>query len=371
MGHKNIVEFFKWSTIVSLVVALTGCSSTMSAKPPETLYRPIDFQKIEMFTATDGWAVGQKMHLWRTVDGGRVWSAAESPKVMYDAFTSARDAWYLTEQSPDTVSLYNTADGGGTWLRRVIHVQTGGICRFSFINPRVGWLMIGGPAAMGEQPQRLFFTDNGGKQWKLIRYNPNGKIVWLSFLSRNTGFYVGGYANQRYGSLHVTRDGGRTWSDSNFLVGRFPMVSASEGIAYQIWRAPVRISDLAGVMPVTVGSGSGLWFTANGGRSWSHSALFPKNVGFSSYFFSPQHGYLLLSSSHKLSLYDTANGGANWHFQWDRPIYAPGGYSAGVSFVDAGHGWIDIYENHRTLIYASRDGGRTWDFIPAKREIVQ
>ena len=311
------------------------------------------------------------MHLWRTVNGGRVWRTVETPKVMYDAFTSARDAWFLTEPSRNSVALYNTADGGRIWHRRVIHVLTGGICRFSFISPRVGWLMIGGPAAMGEQPQHLFFTDDGGQRWKLISYNPNGKIFWMSFFSRKTGFYVGGYANQRYGSLHVTHDGGRTWAESHFLIGQFPGISAAEGIAYRVWRAPMRISDQAGVLPVTVGSGSGLWITANGGRTWAHSALFSTRTGFYSYFFTPKLGYLLLSSRHKLSLYDTANGGRNWLLRWEHPIHAPGGYTAQVNFVDPEQGWMNVYENTRTLMYATRDGGRTWALIPAKSEITK
>ena len=81
-----------------------------------------------------------------------MWRAVESPKVMYDAYTSARNAWYLTEPGHNTVALYNSADGGRIWHRRVMHVLTGGICRFSFSSSRVGWLMIGGPAAMREPP---------------------------------------------------------------------------------------------------------------------------------------------------------------------------------------------------------------------------
>lgn len=371
VGRKRIKFSVKWATSILLSIVLTGCSSVTPAKKPEILYRPISFQNIDMFSLTDGWAVGQELHLWRTVDGGRVWRKVESPKVMYDTFTSARDAWFLTEPGYNTVALYNTADGGRIWHRRVMHVLTGGICRFSFISPRVGWLMIGGPAAMGEQPQHLFFTDDGGQQWKLISYNPNGTIYWMSFFSQKTGFYIGGYSNQRYGSLHVTRDGGRTWAESHFLGGRFPMISAAEGIAYRVWRAPARISDQSGVLPVTVGSGSGLWITANGGRTWAHSMLFSKSTGFSSCFFTPKRGYLLLSSSHKLSLYDTANGGGHWHLQWERTIHVPGGYTAQVNFVDPEQGWMNVYENTRTLMYATRDGGKTWTSIPAKSEITK
>jgi photosystem II stability/assembly factor-like uncharacterized protein len=295
-------------------------------------------ESIHMFDALIGWAVTHDQNasfgsptngLVRTTDGGTNWRDV-TPQTRF----------YLNANSVDVltslfawVGQFRTVDGGRTWkqtptpLARSIH----------FINPRDGWLLAFQGANNRSVETDVYRSTDGGESWVRVassRFGAADKTdlpdvvggdPHITFLNTTTGWITRSDPVDlfEWKYLHVTRDGGRTWTQQ-----RLPL--------------PSQLTS-----------------------SWGSGILPPK-------FFTTQDGtlpvfYTNLVSDHPIAsfavIYVTRDGGTTWKYSTPvsvanqtRRIDNYGRAMWGMNFVDINHGWM----SDGSVLYATVDGGRQW-----------
>ncbi len=164
-----------------------------------------------------GWIVGFKTIL-HTNDGGNTWTrqakeiTEDSNKVsnFSEVFSiDSNTAWVVCEVGESGI-IYNTTDGGLTWIPQKTGVRTF-IWDVFFTSPDTGsavggWCdnCNGGPYYSGY----ILHTTNGGATWHL-QYHDTSVIGFegIDFIDALTGVVVGAR-----GTILCTTDGGDTWT---------------------------------------------------------------------------------------------------------------------------------------------------------------
>ena len=171
-------------------------------------------------------------------------------------------------------------DGGDTWRESVVEgsdrmftygewreqvVPSGGFIGFW---GEGGYLVLTGPTSMGNQPMRIYLTDDGGDTWREIG-DPHGDHVSVltgaGFSSDRVGFVCYRYFEDRGPDIWWTKDGGDTWEKltldlpeayrGSFFTPLSPVLRGEEGIF------PIRASgDTVSTLYL---------YTHDGGLTWS------------------------------------------------------------------------------------------------------
>ncbi len=209
-------------------------------------------------------------------------------------------------------------DGGNTW-QKVYQSPV------SFVNIAMNGTANAIFCTNNSNPSKLFFTSNGGNSFDSVMVGDGITDVFL--VSPTTGYAIG----QKFWK---TTNGGASWT-SIFDFSSLP------GGGY---RSLHFLNDQVGWW---IGTG-GVYFTANGGTSWTSQPL--PNFGISTgsiYFVDANNGYL----AYDMGAGKTTNGGAGWtkinSFQ--------GGYHD-VHFLSSTTGYVSDYN----YLYKTTDGGVTW-----------
>ncbi len=178
--------------------------------------------------------------------------------------------------------------------------------------------------------------------------------------------------------LARTTDGARTWSDVTPAAAR-PMLATL--YSYQALdpvdgdRAYLAVSratsDDGGAVSTTA-----VFVTADGGRTWAESAVFPTSAPAAGLSFADaSHGWLLLGPVFSAPgqpvtwLYRTSDGGLRWSPA--ATVAPPGNYGSNsfcqplnLTFVTAATGWVSIGCRGQPEFLVSRDGGGSWAAQP-------
>jgi photosystem II stability/assembly factor-like uncharacterized protein len=236
--------------------------------------------------------------LYRSTDGGATYSAvtiatgsAEKPYV-WSLASGGGSNWVLSlEASPSATAtdgqVWRSTDNGATWTRGTGITHSGGITRVTVAsapsNTSVMYAIAGGGAGGSTDFANLFKSTNGGASWTGVgatvkggrttykRYsNSNTEQSTLQTLFNGQSWYDQMLivnptnANEVYfgGALTMakTSDGGSTYKQVSNWLAQFslPYVHADLHTAHY---------DRNGTL--YVGSDGGIFFTANGGTSWS------------------------------------------------------------------------------------------------------
>lgn len=143
------------------------------------------------------------------------------------AVVSAKVAWATSQEASGGPSrVFLSRDGGLAW-RRVAHPCARAV---DFWGPliaapsaRHAWLLCLGQPGAGQQNKALYETTDG-KRWVLRRnLSGSGYGQWLAF--SRSGF---GLLAESRGGLLLTRDGGRTWTETRITS---PEVAEPQSIA--------------------------------------------------------------------------------------------------------------------------------------------
>jgi len=216
-------------------------------------------------------------------DGGRTWSTVALPTQETTSSAAAMLRMSLssalllippvpTSSPPATSLLLRTTDAGRTWQQS--SVPCVGLTNFISQAPDgTIWLACASEPGAGNQAKELARSFDGGVTWTavhcLANTNPasfpscyfsntmnGGYLGDLAATSSLTAFVDGGRND-----VLVTRDGGRTWSQTTPVIG--DMDSGTTGLFFANAEAGWVISGATGT------TDEGLWRTTDGGDTWS------------------------------------------------------------------------------------------------------
>jgi photosystem II stability/assembly factor-like uncharacterized protein len=154
----------------------------------------LELNAMHMVDANTGWVAGSNGTFAKTVDGGRHWISQPAP----GGGTILRDIQFL---SADTgwasawLGVYRTVDGGKTWA--AAEKGQGGDY-FCFTDSRNGW----GVGSFGMMRR----TVDGGRNWTEMTGGGSTQFSDVHFGDARHGIAIG------RGAVMVTRDGGDTWT---------------------------------------------------------------------------------------------------------------------------------------------------------------
>ena len=161
-----------------------------------------------------------------------------------------------------------STDGGKTW--KITSVKAGGMaCILAFADAKTGWVGSG---------TKFQMTTDGGATWEELALPKDvSKVAAISLRTPTDGYLIDGN-----GILHITQDGGKTWSSRSLgLDNPSIMGFVSGGFVNETPQAAVRFMDanhglvvlgLAGKTSMVV------LRTADGGKTWKEESL-PAELG--------------------------------------------------------------------------------------------
>ncbi len=208
---------------------------------------------LHFIDAWTGWAVGKNSTMLKTTDGGMEWSPVGdveglvglptgSPSYSLGfsdiTFTDPQHGWlianYYGRGRSDIGGVFRTWDGGATWRRVILNIQTksdsgplipGALHSAHFTDANTGSIT----GEMYDGNNRYFFalhTRDGGKTWNLFRI-PSGASHATQFLDPARGWTAafapragGGEATVYDSTLMRTGDGGLSWRKELVARGR-------------------------------------------------------------------------------------------------------------------------------------------------------
>jgi len=321
--------------------------------------------------------------LWKSTSGGIKWKP-----IFDDQPTASIGAVAIQQSNPSVIwvgtgegnprnslnggfGVYRSLDGGKSWksmgLERTRHIHR---IIIDPTNPNTIYVgAIGSP--WGEHPERgVFKTTDGGKSWKKILFannktgvadmvmdptNPNKLIVAMWEHKRDPWFFKSGGAGS---GLHITHDGGETWSKKTEVDGLPKGDLGRMGVA--IARNKPNI-----VYALVEAKKNALYKSEDGGTNWKKvndkNDIGNRPFYYSEIYVDPQNENRVYSVYTYVNV--SQDGGKN--FNQLMPAY---GVDNGVH--PDHHAWWIHPENGDFMIDGNdggmnitKDGGKSWRFI--------
>jgi len=220
---------------------------------------------LQFTDAKTGWAVGKNFTLLKTTDGGLEWnrvggvekligSRADSSNYSFGFsdvhFTDAKHGWlignYYGRARGDIGGVFTTSDGGATWKRVPLAIQTrnnsglftpGAFHSAHFTDPNTG--SITGEMYDGER--RYFFalhTRDGGRTWSLFRI-PSRATHNSQFLDPARG-WTAAYLPRASGDEAAVYDTTMLRTDNGGLSWRIDLVARGRRIRGVFFLSPTK-----------------------------------------------------------------------------------------------------------------------------------
>ena len=351
---------------------------------------------IQMFDASTGWAINTTSNrVLHTTAGVTHWRDVTPPIDGHRSIITATDfftpstAWVAVIEGR-RLFVYRTHDGGQIWQKASTPDRIGSSYHMTFLNARVGWLLVGNVVAMDQEAVDVLHTSDGGVSWKVISafnynlyfnnpaqfQNPTGLSVeghktGVRFVNETTGWATASPAAGSIAWLYITHDAGVTWQHQSI-----PLPAD----AFQEWETlpPVFFNATDGILPhifilgpqsQTLNETLNLYVTHNGGASWSATPPVSPSATAGTIVLIPDEAIDFVDTKHgwfasntfnvksyrylKSTVYRTSDGGQRWtHYtiRLNADITM-------IDFVSQAQGWA--IDSAQTL-YQTTDGGQTW-----------
>lgn len=232
-----------------------------------------------------------------TDDGGTVWR----PQADLDV----RALWFVNERVGYAVgnysSVFRTTDGGATWtvcegVRRVI-VRPEGLAdavvtftHVQFLDERRGWVAGNFFGRGVARPAGVFWTEDGGATWTRCPIpfaTTTADITSMRFIDARRGFVVSEMyrGDARFMTLHLTNDGGATWSERRTAVPGFHVTHFLDERTG--WTMGALLTRDGSSPPYEVG----IWATRDGGRTWREEKTLAGTQIYAAFFLDAQTGW--------------------------------------------------------------------------------
>ena len=241
--------------------------------------------------------------VWKSIDGGQshapvfdnqkvqaIGSLAVSPSNPEIVWAGTGEAWAIRDADVMGDGIYKSVDAGVTWTNMGLG-ETGRIGRIIIhpINPDIVYACALGRAT-GPQPDRgVFRTRDGGKNWERVLFvDPKTGCSGLTMDAKDPNVLFAGmwevvmhtwamFSGGPGSSIHVTRDGGSTWSRLNDPgLPKPPLGKIDVAIAPS---DPQRVYALI----QTANQGS-LWRSDDGGATWRVASWDRRLIGRAGYY---------------------------------------------------------------------------------------
>ncbi len=366
-------------TVMSLGLAVTGCSSVQSAVP-RTRQSITQTSKLDIAPApslkgvgslnavyfdsvSQGWIAGARA-IYHTDSAGRSWTRQYNGSGTITQLDFVPGSGQGVAVVKDQFLLV-TENNGATWTKVPFAAE-----QVSLVNPGFGYALA---------REKLYQTKDGGQHWHIL--NTRRSFTSISFLSSSTGYAANGPA------LYATNDGGHTWSRV-FLA---PVRKGASGP----WHSLVETSRFGAVWFMVYGGSDGMdqvgyvVFTSANGRAWK--PMLEERYWFPSYptvhipgdrglgaqpgpfatgpiDFADFVGWMPYTRVDKLLLTSTSDGGATWRTRAivnTRDLHAPSFWQPlSLYFSDQTHGWlVGSSRQGRGIVLRTVDGGREWAYL--------
>jgi hypothetical protein len=312
-----------------------------------------------------GWAITNR-RLVLTGDYGASWRTA-GPPVDYAggapkgaSFYDAEHGWVVSEDAfSSSLSLWRTADGGGTWTRTILPAvpnpaELMGFASTFWIDANHAVIDVRG--GMGEgYLDGLLFTADGGATWsepamRSATAGADGLTGDPYFLDSKIGWLAGGAPGTR---LWATRDGGTSWTLQQLAV---PAGYLDDQGGF--WGAPTFFDQANGVVARTFDNNQStvlvIYRSSDAGRTWQPVAH-PAPATASSWSFPSLADWMLWDPYHTTMWRSTDQGGS-----WTRSVPTGLPSDAAPVMTDALHGWALSGTDSAAALLVTSDGGRSW-----------
>ena len=161
-----------------------------------------------------------------------------------------------------------STDGGKTW--KAVGEKAGGMgCILAFADAETGWFGSG---------TKFEMTADGGATWKELALPEGvGKVAAIALRTPTDGYLVDGD-----GVLHITKDGGKTWSSQSLGLDNPKILGfASGAFINETPQVAVRFFDANhGLVVLGLSGETGMIAlrTSDGGKTWEKESL-PGGLG--------------------------------------------------------------------------------------------
>lgn len=322
------------------VFAFFITTSQLFAEDDLSLKDDASLNAVRFFDAQNGWAVGDRGTIWKTIDSGKNWSLQKSLVAvrLNDAFfLSSKLGWIVGGDfdRPLGVSkgvLLKTIDGGANWEIQ----KTGNNPEFQkvqFFNLKRGVLMgLSSPA----NPTGVLMTIDGGKQWMPVTGKLNGGWRTGHFFNPDTGIVAGRNGQQAVvgnGQLLTTAgsefgaytihnicfgtmgngwmvgQGGLVLQTQNSGVSWLPIKLGLQGHKQEIFDFRAVASVGENEAWISGSPGRFIWHTADAGKTWQRQSTGVNSRIHSIHFTNPMQGTAVGDWG---TILTTQDGGKNW-----------------------------------------------------------
>ena len=325
---------------------------------------------IRFINELDGWGVTETQVV-RTNDGGVTWYNVTPPNVTetgYSVEVFTLDASHAWIQKPDFSNYPNsgflnlTSDGGITWT--TITVPFSG-ARLSFLNPKDGWALADLGAGAGSNAVAVYQTGDGGITWVQTYINdpnhPNasdslplgGLKSDLMPLDMQSAFISGVTYASGVIYLYRTDDGGHTWSPVDV-----PIPAGTENAQMGIEDGAMNmVSATEGFLSVRIAANNtqtAIYTTQDAGETWTLTPTLIPGGGRAD-FLSAQEAVIYNGAQ----FYVTKDAARTWSIIPPDVIF--GETFMAMDFVNMLSGWVTTLDptGHRSFL-RTMDGGATW-----------
>lgn len=245
-------------------------------------------------------------------------------------FLNQNKGWIVGSQG----TFLETNDGGSTWQPNPT-VTKDRIRDVYFADENHGWILAEKDtfASLGNSPSYILETINGGRNWKRVNLENEGKERLVRIFFSKDGF---GRAVGETGTFYAMQEDKITWKRI-ILPVRFLLLNGNF------------FSQENGLV---IGGGGSIFLTEDGGRSWNKASFINQQTKkLNSVFFINQNIGWAVGAEGKILT--TLNGGKLWHEQKSNITQD----LFDIFFINTGTGWA-IGDNG--LILQTTTAGNIW-----------